>query len=338
MAPFQMIGRDNPPEKINVECVWHEHDIPNPVMSKATLNPRLARQFFNIVGAVVDEFRLSMSKDGWTVAAVDPANVVLVLIDLPKDTFLNYEFESIGWTSSIDGRPTGVLMDDIMVGIDVEKIKQFFGNLKEPILDEEVNAPVEFIFSKAPDKYVNRYQLELKQGMFSHTILLLPESEIRRSPKKPVFHSDYMLQLKGLELQRIVKKASKVSDYLRLGFRREAGSVTFIASTVDGDGFPWNATKQLYGGQALRDKMCRDCEFRGRMAQTSVCPDCRYYNKARDSSSSLFSLDYLCDITEVIPSETVWLHIGHDNPCIISFILGQTGMVEYKIAPRIQDD
>ena len=279
---------------------------------KMSLNPDLARQFLNIMGATVDEFRLHISKEGWKVAAVDPANVALVIIDLPKDNFDSYEFESDdNWTSSIDGHSTGVLEENIAVGVDVDKIKEFFGGMHEAeiVLDEELHAPVECVFSIASGKY-GRYQLVLKQGMFSRKILLLPETEIRKEPKIPKLGLDYMLQLNTLEFQRIVKKAAKVSDYLRLGFRREEGSVTFTASTVDSDD-PWEASKQLHGWQALSDN-------------------------ARDSSSSLFSLDYLCDIVEKIPSETVWLHIGHDNPCILSFKIGRTGTIEYKIAPRVE--
>jgi len=184
------------------------------------------------MGSIVDEFRLHISKDGWKVAAVDPANVALINIDLP---------------------------------------------------------------------------------MFSRTILLLPESDIRRSLKKLTFYLDYKLQINALEFQRIVLKAAKVGEYLRLGFKHEEGSVIFTASTVDGNDLPWDATKLIFGWQSLRDG-------------------------SRISSSSLFSLDYLCDIAEKITSETVWLHIGHDNPCILSFVLGRTGAVEYKIAPRVEDE
>ncbi len=284
-------------------------------MIKTSLDPQLARQFFNIMGAIVDEFRLHISKDGWKVAAVDPANVALVELNLPKDNFLSYEFESDNWTSSIDGHPTGVLEEDVAVGIDVDKIKEFFCGMYETeiVLDEELHAPVEFIFSRAPGKYLGKYQLELKQGMFSCIMLLLPESDIRRSPEKLVFYLDYRLQLNTLEFQRIMKKAAKINDYIRLGFRREEGSaITFIASAIDSDDFPWEATKQLHGWQALRDG-------------------------ARSNSSSLFSLDYyLCDIAPAIPSEKVWLHIGQDNPCTLSFMMGRTGTVDYKIAPRIE--
>ena len=282
-------------------------------MIKMSLSADLARQFITIMGALVDEFRMTISKDRWIMRAVDPANVAIVVIDLPKDNFESWEWNpSDNWTSSIDGHPTGVFQEQIAVGIEVDKIKEFLGelNLHDNLLDEEMYDPVEFTFSLTE----KGYQLELKQGMFSRTILLIPESDIRRAPKVPALSGlDYRLRLNTLEFQRIVKKAAKVNDYIRLGFRREEGSVTFIASTADSDDQPWEATKHTHNWQALKDG-------------------------ARDSSSSLFSLDYLCDIAEKIPSDMVWLYLGEDWPCILSFVLGQNGTVEYKIAPRIEDE
>jgi hypothetical protein len=292
--------------------------------AKMILSPNIARQFINSVGAVVDEFRLQISKDGWKVSAVDKANVAMVLVNLPKYNFQTYEFGTDTWASSIDGHPTGVLEENISVGIDVEVIRKFFGgmtNKVEIVLDEELHAPVEFIFSLAPEKHCGRYQVELVQGMFYRKILLLPEKEIRKSPENIIVKLDYKLQISTLDFRRIVKKAVEISDYVRLGFRheiiremtddperhKEKHTITFIASTVDGDEFPWDATKQIRNWQALRDN-------------------------ARDSSSSLFSLDYLLDIAEKLPDK-VWLHIGQDMPCIISFGLGQTGNVEYWLAP-----
>jgi proliferating cell nuclear antigen len=297
--------------------------------AKMILDPQLARQFINIMGAVVDEFKLQINKYGWTVVAVDPANVAMVFVNLPKDNFQSYEFESDTYTSSVDGHPTGVLQDNIEVGINVKEIKKFFGGITkkaEIVLDEEMHAPVEFIFSIASEKHCGRYQLELNQGMFYRKILLLPEKEIRKTPGKLVIYSDYKLQIGTLELLRIVIKAVEINDYIRLGFRhgiiremtddperhKEKHTITFIASMVDCDGFPWDATKQIDNWQALRDN-------------------------ASDSSSSLFSLDYLCDIVEVIPLGKLWLHIGQDNPCKMSFNLG-TGNVEYWMAPRIESE
>lgn len=295
-------------------------------MIKMTLDSQTARQFINIIGVVVDEFRLRIDKDGWKVVAVDPANVALVSVNIPKDNFQNYEFGSDNWSSSIDGHPTGVLEDQISVGIDVEKIKQFFGgmNKTEIVLPEEMHAPVEFIFSLAPEKHCGRYQVELKQGMFSRTTLLLPEKEIRKSPENLIVKLDYELQIDMLDFRRIIEKAAEISDYINFGFRleyiremtddperhKEKHRMTFIASMVDSDEFPWDAIKQINRWKALS-------------------------STARTSSSSLFSLDYLCDIAEAIPSEKMWLQIGQDNPCKMLFTLG-TGIVEYWIAPRIE--
>ncbi len=283
-------------------------------MIKMTLDPQIARQFIKIIGAVVDKFRLQISKDGWKVVAVDPAKVAMVFIVLPKDSFQSYEFGSDNWSSIIDGHPTGVLEEQIVVGVDVEEIKKFFGGMKktEIVLDEEMHALVEFTFSLAPDK-CGRYQIRLKQGMFSRTMLLLPEKEIRKSPENITFKLDYKLQIGTLDFRRIIEKAAEISDYINLGFRREEeSSVIFTASTVDGDEFPWDAAKRISNWEALSDK-------------------------ARTNSRSLFSLDYLLDITETLPDK-VWLHIGQDNPCTLSFGLGQTGSVEYWLAPRIESE
>jgi proliferating cell nuclear antigen len=296
--------------------------------AKMILDPQIARQFINIMGAVVDEFRLRIDKDGWKVVAVDPANVAMVFVDMPKDNFQSYEFGSDTYTPSIDGHPTGVLDENIAVGIDVEEIKKFFGGIikAEIVLDEELHAPVEFVFSMAPEKHCGRYQVELKQGMFYRKILLLPEKEIRKSPGRISAALDYKMQIDTLEFQRIVIKAVEISDYVRLGFRREIIKemtdnperhkgkhiMTFIASTVDDDEFPWDATKQTYNWQVVKEN-------------------------AMLSSSSLFSLDYLCDIVKAIPPDELWLHIGQDKPCKMSFNLG-TGTVEYWMAPRIESE
>lgn len=296
---------------------------------KMILDPQIARQFINIMGAVVDEFRLRIDKNGWKVVAVDPANVALIDIDIPKDNFQRYEFGTDTWTSMIDGHPTGVLEEQISVGIDVDKIKQFFGgitNKAEIMLPEEIHAPVKFTFSLAPEKHCGRYQLELKQGMFSRTILLLPEKEIRKSPENLIIKFDYKLQIGGMDFRRIIEKAVEISDYINLGFsleylremtddperHKEKHTMTFIASTVDNESFPWNATKQIHSWQALSDTV-------------------------RTNSSSLFLLDYLLDIAEKLPDK-VWLHIGQDHPCILSFGLGQTGIVECYLAPRIESE
>lgn len=283
---------------------------------KMSLSQHTARGFINIMGAVVDEFRLSISKEGWKVRAVDKANIVLVNIDLPKDSFLNYEFEESGnWTSSIDGHPTGVMKESLEVGIDVYRIKDFLGGLykDETVLDEELNKPVEFSFDRRVEEYWRKYILTLTQGMFTRRILLMNPVEIRSSPKGIRFPSDYMLLLDTFELTRIIMKAQKVNDYIRLGFRYKEGNnnMLFIANTVDGDDLPWKAEMPVDIWQSICDK-------------------------PRDSSSSIFSLDYWNNIIENVPHGKVWLYLGQDTPCKLSFYLGMTGKCEYMLAPIIE--
>jgi proliferating cell nuclear antigen len=282
-------------------------------MTKATIPEQLLREFIKVIGELTDEFRLKITKDGWNVAVVDPANVAMILVDLPKDNFLNYEFQEENWTSCIDGHPTGTLEDNIKVGIDVGKIKQFIPSIdgKIMVLTDEDRLPIECTFRQAEH---GGYELILKQGMFSRTIALLPENSIRKAPVIPKLALDYKLQLNRLDLTRIVQRAEKVNDYIRFGFNRECTpeqhKMKFTATAKDDNDKPLTAEKYV-AWQALRDG-------------------------ARDSSNSLYSLDYLTSMIPTIPSESAWLHLGQDYPLIMEFGIGQTGTARYMQAPRVE--
>jgi hypothetical protein len=323
-------------------------------MIKMSLDPLRARQFFNFMGGIVDEFRLHISKQGWKVAAVDPANVAMATIDLPKENFQNWEFKDDDqWTGSIDGHPTGVQIEEIAVGIDVIKVKEFIPDIFDisklrsnrsmeelivansklsqnptnylSALDDELK-PIEFAFVRAPEKYQGMrgspmYELVLKQGMFTRKILLLHEADIRRNPHIPELPLDYKIQLETLELLRIVKKRA-TADYIRFGYERgivpgdDAAkfAMKFIATVEDDDDI---STAEKY---LERDEFQRLRGFTG------------------DKAGSLLSTDYLHEIVPAIPSETVWVHIGNDVPVVIEFVLGMTGQCKYMQAPRVESE
>lgn len=291
---------------------------------KMSLAPDLTRQFLQIIDVITDDFRLNISKEGWKVTAVNPANVAMVDLNLPKDNFHEWEFNnSDNWTSSIDGHPTGVLANSIDVGIEIDKIKEFICGMSDQIehyLPEELTDPIEFSFyQESPDdghggSFSPRYKLHIKQGMFSRTMTLSPASSIRKNPNIPELSLDYRLQFTTLELRVIAQKAAKIypaDKYITLCFERKEGTVKFMATALDDKGEPWVAEKYISHWHALRDG-------------------------ARDCSSSLYSLDYLCEIMAVIPSESVWLHLGNDWPCVLSFTLGHTGTVTYMQAPKVE--
>jgi len=257
---------------------------------RIALDPLLAKRLFNIVGEVNNEFRLNISADGWNAVVVDNSDVILISIDLPKDNFLYYEFDAYGVIS---------------VGIDVDEIENFLG-------DENISGAVQFTVSKAEEKYAGRYQLEITQGMFACEMLLLNSADIRREPKLPLNVSlDYRMHISTNDIKLIIKKASRVSEYISFMFRLERDCIVFAAIAND-NGKILTATKPIHKWQKLRDG-------------------------ARDSASSLYSLDYLSDILNVIPSEHLWINIGNDKPCKLEFILGATGQCEYLQAPRLED-
>lgn len=274
-------------------------------MNKMTLGPLGTRNILNVIGAVVDEFRLMICSDSWKVKAVDPANVAMISVDLPRSEFLDYECD---------------LKDDpLIVGVDVDKVKNFLVGAspqEDIMIGDELTWPVEFSFFRATDNVHkgNRYQMDITQGIYSQSILLYPENEIRKGPKLPgalVF--DHSLQLNTLELQRMIKKASKVSDYISFNVRRCDDTIVFTASTEDENGCPWIAKPQANGCASFSD---------------------------RTDISSLYSLDYLQDIVKVIPSDKTWLNLGNDMPCKLVFHIGSMGRgrVEYCQAPRIESE
>ncbi|MDD3813269.1 MAG: hypothetical protein PHZ02_01375 [Desulfocapsaceae bacterium] len=287
-------------------------------MIQMSLHPQITRQFIHIIGKIVEEFRLHITKDGWKVISIDPATVAEVEINLPKENFLSYMFkESDLWTSNIDDHPTGVQIDEIAVGIEIDKVKDFLDAGSERVLDMELNEPIEFAFIQAAEKYqdtqsIPRYELIMKQGMFSKKILLMHESEVRKYPKIYKLKLDYKIQLGTLELLRVINKPGNV-DYIRLGYDRDTGGMKFLATVEDGN--------DLF----TVEKLIEIGDFHG----------LRELN-TNGRASSLYSMDYLQSIVSVIPSDYVWLHIRQDYPLIIEFTLGTTGQCKYIQAPRVE--
>lgn len=276
---------------------------------KMCLNPDRARQFINVLGAVLDEFRLQIGPDGWKVIGVDPANVVLTDVDFPKTEFISYEYEP-------------EYEDILKVGVDVYKVEQFLGIAQDKPhiqLPEERSSPVSLTFSKAPDKG-GRYQLEMQQGMFSRTILLYDEKELKKEVNNVSLKGlDYDLTLSGLEFRRIIEKSAEISDYITLGFERNNGTseisdiVYFTANAIDDVEFPFNVLRHIHIWRSLREE-------------------------ARDSSRSMFSLDYLSNIVKIIPADKIRIHLGQDYPLRLLFPLGSTGQCKIMLAPRIDSE
>ena len=106
-----------------------------------------------IVG-VVDEAILTITENGLEVNAVDPANVAMVGLKLPRSIFATFEFES----------PE----DPLKIGIDFANLLRVLKSWKEGIVELKVH----------------ERGLSIKSGIFDYSISRLePFSSLRREPR-----------------------------------------------------------------------------------------------------------------------------------------------------------
>ena len=105
-----------------------------------------------IVG-VVDEAILTITKDGLEVKEIDPANVAMVSLKLPRSIFATFEFES----------PENPLK----IGIDFANLLRVLKSWKEGIVELEVHEK----------------KLSIKSGIFEYSFSGIEPSSRRREPR-----------------------------------------------------------------------------------------------------------------------------------------------------------
>ncbi|HIH44733.1 MAG TPA: DNA polymerase sliding clamp [Candidatus Methanoperedenaceae archaeon] len=151
------------------------------------------------------------------------------------------------------------------------------------------------------------HKLVIRIGKLSYTVSLLDPSSIRKEPKVPVLELPAHIVIRGEELKRAIKAAEKVSDYIRMGVQ---GEVFFIEAEGDTD--------------RVKVELARD----------------QLVDLKPGDASSLFSLDYLSDLSKVIAkAEKIELSLGKDFPLKLRFMVaGDKGEVNYLLAPRVESE
>ncbi len=152
------------------------------------------------------------------------------------------------------------------------------------------------------------HKLKIKIGELTYTLSLLDPSTIRKEPKVPNLELPARIVLDGAELRRAVKASEKVGDHMALGVK---GDVFYMEAEGDTD--------------KVRLEITRD-----KLISLTSAGDVR----------SLFSLDYLSDVSKAIAkSKEVTISLGKDYPVKFDFeIANGNGAVSYLIAPRIETD
>ena len=152
-------------------------------MIEAVINGGILKDIVDAVKCLVSECKLNYTPDGIKVAAVDPANVAMVHLDLKAASFQSYEAN----------RGT--------VAVDLVKLKDALAGAAS---DDKVEL-----------KVLDGGKFQLRYGATTYRLSLLDPGSIRKEPKKPNLDQPVKVVINGSDLKRMVESCKKVGSRVR---------------------------------------------------------------------------------------------------------------------------
>ena len=155
-------------------------------MFRSEINAGLLKSSVDTVSVLVDECKVRLDEDGLSIKAVDPANVGMVELDIPAESFESYE------------------ADDELLGLNLVRFEDIVGmankgDIVEMELDEETR------------------KLTIRIDGLRYTLSLIDPDSIHQEPNVPDLDLPGDVELAGRELRRGVKAAGMVSDHMAFG-------------------------------------------------------------------------------------------------------------------------
>ncbi|MDH7508450.1 MAG: proliferating cell nuclear antigen (pcna) [Methanomassiliicoccales archaeon] len=245
-------------------------------MLHAKVKSEILKSIVDVVSTLVDEAKFNIAPDRLSLKAVDPAHVAMVNLLLQKGAFEEYK------------------ADDTELGIDLDKIKEVLRLAKAgEILEIEQDE--------------NHNRLVINVGNITRRMNLVDTTGMS-DPKVPNLNLPAVVVVTSDELQKGIKAAENISDY--------------IALTASPDGFEMFSEGDT---DSVSLRLSKDL---------LVSLECK--EKVR----SLFPLDYFSNMVRAIPSgTTIKISLGNDFPVKLEFkIADGKGEVSYLLAPRIESD
>ncbi|MFW5984252.1 MAG: DNA polymerase sliding clamp, partial [Halobacteria archaeon] len=160
---------------------------------RSEINAGLLKSSVDTVSVLVDECKVRLDEDGLSVKAVDPANVGMVELDIPADSFESYE------------------ADDEILGLNLVRFEDIIGmaNKGDTVvmeLDEETR------------------KLTIRIDGLRYTLSLIDPDSIHQEPNVPDLDLPGDIEVAGRELRRGVKAAGMVSDHMAFGVSADDGT------------------------------------------------------------------------------------------------------------------
>ncbi len=152
-------------------------------MIDVIVNGEIVKTVARAVVALVSEARLHFLDKGLHTRAVDPANVAMVIVDVPKDSCEMY---------TVDEEKT--------VGVDFDRVYDISKSIKKKDLVE---------LSLEDESF-----LKIKFGSVEYTVNLIDPSAIRKEPRIPELELPAKVVLDAGEFKKAIQAADKISDHV----------------------------------------------------------------------------------------------------------------------------
>ncbi|MBO8181706.1 MAG: DNA polymerase sliding clamp [Archaeoglobus sp.] len=152
-------------------------------MVEVILNGEILKTVSKAMVSLVSEARFHFKEEGLHSRAVDPANVAMVIVDVPSSSFQSY---------SVDG--------EFVAGVDVNRIFDISKSIKS---DELVELTV-----------VDETSLMIKFGSVRYSVSLIDPSAIRKEPRVPQIDLPAKIVMDAGEFRKAIMAADKISDHV----------------------------------------------------------------------------------------------------------------------------
>ncbi len=181
-------------------------------MFKAIVSASTLRDALDSVSVLVDECKIRLNEEEFSIRAVDPANVGMVDLTLEAAAFESYE------------------ADGGVIGVNLSRLEDIAGmanagDLVQLELNEETR------------------KLHIQIDGLSYTLALIDPDSIRQEPDIPDLDLAANIVLEGSQLDRGIKAADMVSDHIRLRVDEDAEAF-YIEAEGDTDDVDLELTRE----------------------------------------------------------------------------------------------
>ena len=152
-------------------------------MINAIVNGEVIKTAIKSIATLVSEARFHFKDEGLHSRAVDPANVAMVIVDIPRDSFDVY---------TVDEEKT--------IGIDVNRVNDILKTVKKK----------ELVELKVEDESL----LKVKFGSVEYSVTLIDPSAIRKEPKIPDLELPAKIVLDAGEFKKAIQASDKIADHV----------------------------------------------------------------------------------------------------------------------------